>query len=455
MTKLFPYQVEGVQKIEAFKGRALLADQMGLGKSIMCLEWLKTQPSLRPALIICPAFLKYNWERECKIHMNWRSEVLESQTPYEPSLVKPSISIINYDILQYWMEYLAWLNPRVVIADECHFCSNRSAIRTKCLRQLAKKVPHVIAVSGTPLTNRPAELWPVLNLLRPDLFPRFFPFAEEFIGPKRKPWGWDFSGAKNLRKLHTTLASTVMIRRLKKDVLQDLPNKQRFIVPLPIKNRKEYDSCLANFASWLTKIKPGNVTRALRAEKLVKLGYLRRLVAQLKMASVIAWLHDLLDNSKGKLIIFAVHKKVISELEKEFKGSCVKVDGSVIGRKRQKAFDQFIHTKKTRILIGNIKAAGVGWSALGVPNTAFVELPWTPGEVTQAEDRSHGLGRGVEGKSSSFYFLVAHDTVEEKLAKILQAKQETLTKTLDGKGRGNELNLWDLLEEAILEEARK
>lgn len=147
---------------------------------------------------------------------------------------------------------------------------------------------------------------------------------------------------------------------------------------------------------------------------------------------------------------FAVHRKIISELHARYKGQSVVVDGSVTGRKRQLAMDQFLKDRKTRLFFGNIKAAGTGWSAKGVSTTAFVELPWSSGDVLQAEDRIHGINRGKEGCGANIYYLLAKGTIEEKLAELLNKKQKILARTLDnGKGE-DEFDLFEELTKQLL-----
>ena len=173
-TKILPYQIRGIKKIEHFKGRALLADEMQLGKTREALVYIKRHKKKRPVIVICPSISKWVWEHQAREYINVRAIVLEGTKPPKRKLLKnPSFLIINYDILSPWKEYLINLKPKILVIDECHYTKNRSAIRTKQVRMIAKNVPHIIAISGTPLVNRPSELWPILNLLRPDIFKGF------------------------------------------------------------------------------------------------------------------------------------------------------------------------------------------------------------------------------------------------------------------------------------------
>lgn len=451
MTQPRPYQQAGIRRIERFAGRALLADEMGLGKSLQCLFWVRDFLDKGPTVIVCPAHLKWNWQREAARHIQRNAVVLESRNP-PPSKGRYSsdtIFVINYEILPFWLKWLRQHNPKCVIPDEVHHIKNRSTKSYKAVAGLCVGVPHLIAVSGTPLTNRPAELFPILNLLRPDKFDSFWSYATKYCPPKKKPWGWEFNGATNLPGLHKRLKRTCMIRRLKSDVLRDLPRKRRYIVPVPIDNQSEYTQASKDIIKWLMKTKPQKAKKARSAERLVQMTYLKQLAAMLKIKSVIKWVDNFLEESNEKVILFGIHRDVLGPIYKHFQKKAVIVDGSLAGRKRQLAFDKFNHNQGCRLLVGNIQAAGTGWSAKA-STVAFAELDWRPAMHTQAEDRIYGLERGVEGTAASIYYLYARNTIEDKLVRLLQSKQDVLDSILDGFETEDGLNLFDLLEDSLL-----
>lgn len=466
MTKLYPFQMRGVQKIEDFGGRGLLADEMGLGKSVQSLVWAwMFLPEDSPIVVVCPATIKEHWKREAAKHVGMRAEILYGRTPpkgYQFRMRSNTIYIVNYEILgsdkgsqNTWCKFLRKLKPKLVIIDECHYISNPRAQRTKHVRGLVKGVPHVIAISGTPLTNRPAELWSILNIVRPDLFPNFIKFANRYCKPEYTPWGVQYRGATRLPELHKLLKKTCMIRRLKADVLKDLPPKTRIVVPITLSNRKEYEEAERDFAKWLRKTHPKKASKARKAERLVKYGYLTRLAAELKKKDIIEWIDNFLQESDQKLIVFGVHKKMVRGLQELYRKKSVRIDGSVPQKERMGIVDEFIGKKQIRMLFGNIKAAGTGWSAKGVSNGLFTEFGWRPGDITQAEDRTHGIGRGTKGIRSTWYYLVAKGTIEEDLVKLLQKKQRIISATLDGSKEGQDLNLYDQLEAAFLKRMRR
>lgn len=261
--------------------------------------------------------------------------------------------------------------------------------------------------------------------------------------PRKTPWGWDFSGASNLDILHSTLTRQLMIRRLKRDVLKDLPDKMRSVVPVEISDRKEYDLAKNDFIGWLKSRQADRVQSALRAQQMTQIGYLLRLTAKLKLRAVVDWLNNWLEESDEKIVVFAVHTKMIEALDRRLGGGKhVVIDGSVSGRIRKAACDQFQRDSRTRVLIGNIKAAGVGLNLTASSTVAFAELPWTPGLVSQAEDRCHRIG----SKGTVWvHFLIAAGTIEERLASAIQDKQRVIRATLDGGAEEDDLSILDAL----------
>lgn len=458
MTTPFKYQLTDVRRIHQLGGRVLVGWEMGLGKSYLSLFHALRHPELRPIVVICPASIKYQWERECKIHTGMLAKVLEGTRPDVDAIeTHYPVWIVNYDILgqrqgekygEGWLSFLKSLKPQLVILDEIHYTSNRTAHRAKWSRELCSGVPSVLGLSGTPLTNRPAELWSPLNIIRPDLFPSFWSFVQRYTQARRTRWGWDFRGASNIEELAQKLAP-VMIRRRTEDVLADLPTQRRSVIHLEMDNRHEYNKALTQFRKWLEERVPDKARSALRAETLTKLGYLKRLAAHLKLRSVFEWIDNFLEESDGKIILFAVHTKIIDQLKERYNPISVVVTGSVTGRDRQHAVDKFVTNNRTRIFIGNIKAAGVGWSAKGCSDVAFVEVGWTPGEHTQAERRVYGIGRGERGRGSNAWYLVARDTIETSLIELLQRKQKTITAILDN-GKGENFDVVEELMSSLL-----
>ena len=440
MTKLYKYQKRGVKGIVRFNGRCLLADSMGLGKTIQALYYLKLRPEHLPALVVCPASAKYVWKSEIRKHTKFSGRILNGQTPCRFKI--RDITIINYDVLLYWKDTLKEMGFNTLILDECHAIKSYKAKRTKATISLGKRIPHIIALSGTPLTNRPKELYQTLHLIVPKLFPSFVPYAFRYCNRRMLPWGWDDNGASHLDELHDKLKKTCMIRRTKEQVLPELPPKRRMVVPLPIDRSAEYAEAENNFIEWLTKKDTKKAAKALLAERLVQLGYLKRLAADLKMRSVFNWIDNFLEETDEKLVVFAYHKTIIQQLTSRYSKHCVVVDGSVSMEQRQKNINQFQTKKGTRLFIGQLIAAGTAITLTAASTVAFIELDWVPTAHIQAEDRVHRIG---QENHVQIYYLVAKETIEQELCKIIQKKAAIVASILDGKKTGTKLDVFDQL----------
>lgn len=442
MTKLYPYQREGVNTmIRTFHRRALLGDEMGLGKSIQALK-----ASIPPVVIVCPASLKWNWEREVVTHVGVRGHVLEGRMPSKIRL-NPKVLIINYDILGDWLKFIP--KPQTVILDECQDIKNRDTLKYKSVKKLIRGVPNLLALSGSPL-DRPIDLFPVLNLLNPKVFPSVREYGQRFCGPERRPWGWEYKGATHMAELHTLLHSTCMIRRLKKDVLQDLPPKTRTIVPLVFDKarRDEYEYAQDEFLAWLREHKPGKGSNVRKAMGLAKITYLKGLVAKMKLKYVREWRDEFLRSTNEKLITFGYHKQMLQRLQHD---QSVLVNGSVTGRKRMAAVDAFQNQTNVREFIGQIHAAGKGLNLTAASNVALIELWWTSTAMNQCEDRADRIGQHYP---VTCHYLIAKDTIEERICKLLQHKQRVTDEVLDGHPVQN-FNLFNALLEEYDEYAKQ
>ena len=235
--QLRPFQKQAVSFIESQQGRALIADQMGLGKTIEALAWIQLHPELRPVVIVCPASVKLNWAKETKKWLsNPKIQVISGRK--NGYSLTGNIIIINYDIVPSWVNAIKTLIPRIIILDEAHYIKNSKAKRTRAIKQICKGVSHILTLTGTPIVNRPIEMFNAINLVAPKIFPSLWKYAHRYCNARHNGFGWDFNGASNTQELHEKLTKTVMIRRLKKDVLKELPEKQRTVVPIPIKNKK-------------------------------------------------------------------------------------------------------------------------------------------------------------------------------------------------------------------------
>lgn len=455
---LLPFQVDDVRKMHKFGGRVLNANDMGLGKTVETIAWWQANPYVVPVIILCPAFIKMHWEHEFKRYANVRCDVLEGQTPRRRLPIAPApVVICNYDILQHQLPYLLKLKAQLIVIDECQnirapdrqLGANKQMynIRTSATQVLCRGVPHVMALGGTgALENRPAEMFAVLNIIRPDKFNSFFTFAARYCGATKKSWGWEYKGATNLDNLHKRLRKCMMIRHRKEDVLDDLPERNRIIIPVETISSKELKNMQDSFRRWV-RMHHGEHHRlkgAQRAEALNKLTTILKMCGAVKLKSVTKWIESFLNDTKDKIIIFAWHRSVIRKLSRHFGDMCVRVDGSTPKPLRNSAVKSFNTDKRIRLFICQLKAAGIGWSAKACATTATIEYWWNPAIHKQADDRVFGIARGDKGKPCFNYYFTARGTFEETMCEILQRKQKHIDAILDG-GKSSKFNLLDQL----------
>lgn len=424
-----PFQAASMDRVDVFDGSALVSLEMGLGKTPVTL-WRAERAKAFPLLVVCPAGLKGNWEREAWKFLRKRATVLDGTRPPRKFKCKDDIVIINYDILGPWLPHLMEHGFVTVAFDEGHYLKSRRAKRTKFGRKLARVIPNRQVLTGTPITNRPAELWPLLNIIAPDEYNSFFTYALRYCQPRRKPWGWTYLGAANLPELHRKLKKTVMIRYKKNDVLKDLPLKVRRVVALPMSKPKEYHKAFSDLISWLSAQSKHKAEKAARAMQLSKTNYLRRLAARLKLPAVFDWVDAFLEETDGKLCLFAFHRSVLDALQERYKKLSVRIDGNTPKHGRADIVDSFNESDKLRLFLGQTDAAGVGLNITGAHSVAFVEMCWTPSQHVQAEDRCYGRLSDLHG--ATCYYLVADGSIEEDIVRLLHKKQKIMDAAIDG-----------------------
>lgn len=409
-------------------------------------------PKLFPIVVICPASAKWTWQRECA-KFGFDAEVLEGETAKKGKLpTKKEIAIINYDILAGWMDKLKYYDPNLLIPDECHYASNIEALRTQLLMEICRHRDHIIGLSGTPMLSKPIQLFPMAHILRPDKFKSIMSYATKYCQPQIKYGKWDFGGVRKLKMgvLNRRITKYFMIRRLKTDVLDDLPQVTHTVIPLnlPKASLRQYEEAGMNFRGWLRGHDPSKMAGAIHAEALAKVNYLKLMAARLKMPQVIGWTDDLLQTGQ-KLIQFGIQVELVKELYKKFSPNSVIVNGSVVGRHRQDAIDRFNNDDSCNLFAGNIDAAGTNWSCTSASNVAAFELAWNPGVHNQAWQRCHGINRGQEGVGVNSYYLVARGTLEERVCELLQEKQTNINSIIDGSADAIDFSIQEKLLEAI------
>ncbi len=450
-----PFQRAGIDWLRSHDN-VLLGDDMGLGKTIQVIGALNCDHDVKTCLVVCPASLKINWSRELE---KWSVRpvdvrILSGKIPQFQGSIVPwfdpgrlGVVIVNYNILDSWLDILRAFEWDMIVCDESHYLKNAKTKRTRATLQIQAK--RKIACTGTPIPNRPIEAYAVLNWLDPKSWPSWGKYAYRYCGATHNGYGTDAKGASNLEELQEKLRSTIMIRRLKQDVLTELPAKTRQVIEIPangaepaIQRERQawsaYEDTLARLKADAELAKAeGEAEYRAAVDRLrigvsaafVEIARARHDTAIAKAPYVAEHCVDILDGSAQKIIVFAHHHDVIDLLEDRLKGyGTVVVTGSTALGNRQAAVDRFQNDPTCRVFIGNIQAAGVGLTLTAASVVVFGELDWVPGNITQAEDRAHRIG---QTDPVLILHIVLDGSLDAKMAKTLVAKQEIIDKALD------------------------
>jgi SWI/SNF-related matrix-associated actin-dependent regulator 1 of chromatin subfamily A len=443
-----PFQRAGIA-FASTRQNVLIGDEMGLGKTIQAIGCINADDSVKKVLVVCPASLKLNWKREMETWLVRKFLIGISKSDYFPS---SDIVIINYDILKKHAANIAQHDWDLIIADECHYAKNAKAQRSQALYAIPAR--RKVFLTGTPITNRPVELQPIAAALDTETFGNFFKFAKRYCNAHQKSAGkrmvWDFTGSSHLDELQDKLRRTIMVRRLKSEVLTELPPKRRQVVELEVPKSLEHliQSERELFDSWeeekarlkaeveLAKTESRSayenaVERLTEAQKIAftELSKVRHELAVAKVPQVLEHVNEVLADNEGyKVVLFAHHKDVVSALMAEFGERAVAVVGDTAMEARQAAVDSFQNDPKIQVFVGSIRAAGVGLTLTSSSHVIFAELDWTPANMSQAEDRCHRIG---QVNSVLVQHLVFDGSLDVKFAKTLVRKQSVIDKALD------------------------
>ena len=422
---LMPYQKAGVAYAGSV-GRCLIADQMGLGKTVEAIASLEYRDAF-PAIIVCPASLKENWKREINKWLPHRSVNILSG---KGNIANVDVNIVNYDIIGRFVEPIMHLKPMGLVLDESHYVKTSKTKRTEAVRDIAKKVPQsgtVLLLSGTPVTNRPEELVSQLEIL--GMLSRFggkWAFLKRYTNAYHNGFGWDTKGASNLNELNMKLRQNCYIRRTKDEVLKELPAKTRNVVHVEPsgKGYAEYRKAEGDLLAFLAE----NGYRASdTAEHLRRTTVLKRLAADAKMESVIEWIDSFLESCDRKLVVFAHNVAIVDYLAGKYGN--LRVSGQDSMEDRQHAVDSFQKDHKARVIVLNLQAGGVGLTLTAGSDVCFVQQGWTPGEHDQAEDRCHRIG---QENSVQVWYLIGVNTIDEDIYDLIDAKRAVVDAVTDG-----------------------
>ena len=481
LNNAYEYQLRGIIKGIQCNGNILIGDDMGLGKTLQSLaiasyyfnknyyrtkykEEKKKYVSVikkkyiepdkqRKLLIVCPSSLTKNWFNEC---LKWNItrfreeiQIIRSDKDTIDWMTK-RILIISYPLISIgknkfkhseFMENVELINT--VILDESHALKSYKSKRSKALLLLCPKIKHKILISGTPQLARPNELYTQLRILLPNVIvDNYIKYTKRYCDGHESRFGWDDRGKSKMKELNAIL-QPIMIRRLKKDVLRQLPPKKRRIINLETSDetKRQFDILKEKMKALRNEINRPNISKKEAHRGLMNMNVAKmemwRETSQLKVPAVNGWLYKFIkDNLNKKCIIFAHHGILLDSIEEmvkdKFKGTkYIRIDGKTSTKKRQNLVDKIADPDSDYMLaILSITACCTGLNFTpGVSTVIFAEMYWTPSIMIQAEDRAHRIGATAD--YIDCYYLKAENTVDDDVYRKLQNKFKINNEIID------------------------
>lgn len=423
MSTLYGYQQTGAEWLAGRK-HALLADEMGLGKSAQAIAaCVAAKARDRCVLVICPASVRENWKREFARFSNL--------TPIVQSYDGAARNALNLSVPEgdHW---------DVLILDEAHYLKSATAKRTRAIfgekcdgvGGLVERADRVILLSGTPMPNHPAEIWPALRALWPEQITgtsgkpySYWQFVSKFCKTKDNGFGIQIVGAKNHDLLREKL-EPVMLRRLKADVLPDLP--EITFEPLFVEGKVTLDEASTHMTWAIAETLDKEGVEGLKRIA-PHVATLRRLTGMAKVAPVVEWVKEWLDGCDRKIVLFAHHREVIAELFNTIgTADAVVVAGSTSDR--QAAVDEFQKDPACRVFIGQNTAAGTGITLTAASDLLMLEPSWTPSDNAQIAGRIHRIG---QKNGCQVRFVTLAGSIDEQIGKALARKAADISAILD------------------------
>lgn len=428
-----PFQEEGI-RFAASRRSALIADEMGLGKTVQALGVINTALNCLRVLVVCPASLKLNWCREGE---RWLAGPL--RIDYATSKRWPEhadVCVINYDILEQQRHRTTERPWDLVIYDEAHRLKNPKAKRTRLGLQIPAR--RTLFLTGTPMANRPIELWPILHKVSGGAFGSYHEFGLRYADARQKPvsWrtsrdprtgllkrevrrsAWDYSGASNVDELGERLGKW-MIRRRKADVLQDLPPKRRQLVEIAGHKARVLRGADLHAAVAQLRESPSVPLEAVsrtRAEE-----------ARAKVPAAAEYLEDAIESS-GQVIAGVYHRETARALADRLERyRPVVLMGGMSAEAKDRAVRLF-QSGDSRLFIGQMEAAGEGLTLTASSHVVIVEMDWAPYRLLQFEDRAHRIG---QRDSVLVQYLALDGTLDQRMARAFVDKQTLIDRTID------------------------
>jgi len=456
---LLPYQRAGVRYAAAAR-RCFIADDMGLGKTLQAIATIENVENSYPALVVCPPNLVLNWKKEYgKWLPNRKVAVITDRKNFPEEDF--DVLVVGYSNIAHWEKKLFDFNSCVF--DESHYVKSPAAQRTKAAVKIAKKIPAsglVLCLTGTPVTNRPAEYASQLDVLgKLNAFGGLWGFYRRYCGAFRDRFGqWNISGHSNLDELNEKLRGNCYIRRTKDQVLDDLPPVRHapvYVTGSPAQ-MVEYQKAERDIVEYLverakqiaeelgTSPRSAAVVARMKAESnehLVRLSVLRRLAAKAKMEAVHEFIESHIESGL-KVVVAAHHRDVVDEISKKYGG--LKIQGGMLVSDVEDAKSRFQEEPcgTAPVIVLSIQAAKTGHTLTAAQDVLFVELPWTPADIDQTYSRCHRLGQ--QGSVTATY-LLCEGTIDEYIYDLIERKRGVVNVATDGGESGRDVSSNELV----------
>ena len=453
--RLMPHQAQVVASVKSGTRSIYLADEPGLGKTAQAAISLVAAGSRR-AVIVVPAVVKTNWEREIELWTPGRQTIVVEGRKAVSVPFGTRVVIINYDILSAHLDNLLAWSPDALIVDEAHYVKERRSARTKAVGEIAESVGDGLKMylSGTPIPNRPIELAePLTHLGLIDSLGGFWHFAKRYAEAHREDFGWKMTGASNLDELHEKLVSVGMVRRRKTEVT-DLPERTVIDLPVTLSGDGARDVKAAQVAltkRLVTAVKEeakdegiklkdidfalvrGVVGRELSGSVgFEEIATLRKLIGIGKIDLIVAQAESLLQS--GAVVVFAHHRSVVDGIQEALSAAGRRV-GVIVGGQaanaRQEVIDGF-QSGMLDVVVASIEASGVGITLHRASQVIIGELPWTASAQDQAIDRVHRIG---QDDPVTAWRVIASSTLDKKLSDAVASKAGIAAAVIDGEDR--------------------
>lgn len=440
----YEYQKLGIEFLLNSGGRALLADAPGVGKSLQALGFI-AHSGFNRSLVVCPASVKFSWGNEIEKWTSLNYFIVEPKTNLADIPHSINVVIINYDILKkFFNEFMKWKWDALIV-DESHLIKNPSAQRSKAIKAISRMIPNVILLTGTPVLNRPSEIFNTLNIIDPKTWNNFYAYAVKYCDGKQGYWGFENKGATNILELRQRI-SKYFLRRTKEEVLKELPPKSFIDIPidLPKEERTQYDLVEENLVKYLKTYKKEKtdkeIVRSLQAEKLVKLNLLREINAMGKISTAKELIDGIIESDE-KVLVFSSFNAPLKELAEQYEENSVMILGETPVDERGDIVKKFQENPGTQIFFGGTKAAGTGITLTSASHVIFLDMPWTNADIIQAQDRAHRPG--AEYECLNIYTIISRNSIDGFMKKLLKRKQEIVDQLIEGNEEKEEKNMVD------------